>query len=278
MHNAVEVDLVAFLRAHRARSEDLCALGALGEGGGVEDLVVAVGEVDRSGRLVEVATLPTQPFGGLVGGQVAPRGAAVVFLERARFRRDGEPGESARAVLAVPGRRQQPARVEYASEALRARRCDLIGLPSPAAQLFGALVLRRVGAHVAPPPALLAGEVLGAIWLGHAAKFEAIYGGPVLKNAVQGTDPFVILGRELGEVDWEDVARYVAETPLPLGAGGADLRPHLDWLGAGALGWVLLGTHPSAGVLARSAEAVLDGPAAAWYFACLRERQWWPRR
>ena len=278
MRNTVEVDLVAFLRAHRARAEDLCALSGLGEGGDAEDLVVAIGEVDGAGQLVEVATLPTAPFGGLVGGQVARGGAAVVFLESARFRRAGEAPAEARAVLAVAGRRQRPARLEYASEALGARRCDLIGLPSPAAQQFGALVLRRVGAPVAPPPALLAGEVLGAIWLGHAAKFAAVYGGPVLRNAVEGTDPAAVLGDGLGEVGWEDVARYVAEMPLPLGAGRADLRPHLDWLGPGALGWVLLGAHPSSYVLARTAEAVLDGDAAAWYFDCLCERQRWPRR
>lgn len=265
----------------RARAGDLATLEVADEsaGGGCA-VVVAVYDQVNSGAYLETIRPTDRLFDGLVdGGEVPGRtGSAVVFIEVQAAGEDEAVPALAVCQVVIAERRGSAVDLFYGTDGRDVIRREIADLPTPAARRIGALATRRAGGVVAPPPVLLAREVLGALWCFSTLSFVQVFGAPLSVEMVLASDPLKFVNPHDPGQAWDAVARYVRDSVAPVLIGGADIRPHVAWLGVGGLAWILLGQMPRVDELKQMIDVSLDAEAAMRLKVSLRSRSWWPGR
>lgn len=264
----------------RARAGDLAML-ELADESASEPRTVVVAVYDKAAvEYLETIRPLDGPFDGLVDGEgpTIRTGSAVVFIEVPPSDDDADTTPRPTCQVVLGERQGRAVELFYGTDKSAAARHEIADLPTPAARRYGALVVRRAGGEVQPPPALLAGGVLGALWCFSTLSFVQVFGTPLGVESVLASDPLKFVNpRDPSEV-WDAVARYVASSVAPVLIGGVDIRPFVAWLGSGGLAWVLLGQQPGVGELKAMIKDALDAEAAACLVAGLRNRNWWPGR
>ncbi|MDA8355163.1 MAG: hypothetical protein M0Z95_02420 [Actinomycetota bacterium] len=272
----VAIDL---LSQSKARATDLVSL-ELADAVGDDKRTVVVAVYDKLDQGAYLETVPPldRPFDGLVDGATAGSriGSAVVFTDV----QVGDEGAPVQPIchIVVAERRGQSVELFYGTGDGPATRHEIADLPTPAARRFGALAELRAGGVVDTPPVLLAGEVLGALWCFSVLSFVQVLGTPLGVDVVLASDPLKFVDpREPGRA-WEAIARHIEISAAPILIAGVDIRPFVEWMGDGGLGWVLLGQQPRTAELRAMLRQALDDEARACLASALRSRSWWPGR
>jgi hypothetical protein len=269
-----------FISMCRARAGDLATLELADESASrARTVVVAV--YDKVGvEYIETIRPLDRPFDGLIDGAelIGRTGSAVVFIEVPAVSDADAPAPRLACKVVLCERRGEVADLFYGTDGGETVRCEIADLPTPASRRYAALVVRRAGAVVTEPPVLLAGEVLGALWCFSTLSFVHVFGTPLGVQTVLASDPLKFINPQEPSAAWDAVGRYVTSSVAPLHINGVDIRPSVPWLGAGGLGWVLLGQAPRVDDLRAMITEALDSEAATCLISGLRSRGWWPRR